>query len=73
MTVRRICQMCWFHKFESDGSLEDKFCPSCKRKMGVTQSGGTDPTGRPTPTGPKKTVSEIVRSRPLDIDWEQLQ
>ena len=76
MTIRRICQMCWIAKFESDGSPEDKFCPKCKKILGVgggtPQSGQQDVTGRATPTGPKKSVSEVARMKPSDIDWSQL-
>ena len=72
MKIRRICQMCWIAKFESDGSPEDKFCPKCRETLGM-ESTPSDITGRPTPKGPKKTASEIVRSKPLDIDWSQLK
>jgi len=84
MKIRRICQMCWHNKYEFDPSKperpEDKFCPTCRRRMGlgpsqpgVGASDGLDVVGRPVPTGPKRSISEIAHSNPPEIDWSQLQ
>lgn len=82
MKIRRICQMCFVNKFDFDPSKperpEDKFCPTCRQRMGLggPQQGapdGLDAAGRPVPQGPKKTISEIARSGKTDIDWSQLQ